>query len=61
MNILAIIGVLLKLILAIFSAVTEKDKEVKAQKTAASKEIVDAISKRDPSAISAGFDKLNRL
>jgi hypothetical protein len=55
------IGTALKIIWAVLSFLLDKDKERKAKRKEALKEIFDGVEKDDPSAITSGFDRLNRL
>lgn len=53
------IGAIIQLIMLIFSTILEKDKEKKAKKEQALKEMKDAIKDKDPSAVTSILDDLN--
>jgi hypothetical protein len=61
MNIIQIIGAFLQLFTLWYRTKIEKDAELKKKKEAILKEAQDGLSAKDPSAITASFDKLNRL
>ena len=54
------IVLILKLIFAILSFFLEKDAIVKTRKREALEKILKGIEDEDPSAITAGFDNINR-
>lgn len=51
----------LKILFALFNFFNEKDKETKKAKRRALQKILDGVESNDPSAVTAGFDNLNRL
>ncbi len=55
------LGVILKIVFVLLKRFFKWTDEQKKAKDEAVKEILDASKKKDPSAITAGFDKLNRL
>ena len=56
-----VIGAILRLISMALSIWREKNKHKKKMKKDALKEVTDGIKKKDPSLITAGLDRLNRL
>ena len=61
MSILSIIGSSLKLFLMFMKGIAERDAERKAILKEASNEVKEGINKRDPSIITAGFDRARRV
>ena len=60
MNVIAIVGAVLRLIFLWLSTKAEKDAELKKKKENAVKEVSNGIKEKDMSKITAGFDSLNR-
>ena len=61
MNIIQIIGIVVKLVFLWLSTKAEKDKELKIRKENATKEISEGIKEKDMSKVTAAFDRINRL
>jgi hypothetical protein len=61
MNIVAIIGAVLQIFLIWIKTKTEKDEVLRKKKEVVLKEANDALEARDPSAVNAAINKLNRL
>lgn len=57
----AILLALLKCLPALLKIWAEKDKEKKQKKKEALKEVKDGIKNKDSSAITRGFDRINRM
>ena len=55
------IVLVLKLIFGVFSFMSENRTQKRRKKKEALKEILDGVEKKDPSAVTAGFDNLNRV
>lgn len=58
---IATILVVIKMVAAIFSMWRERDVYKKKVKKEALQEVLDGIEKRDSSAITRGFDRINRV
>lgn len=61
MNVKEIIGYVIKLLILLVSAWTEKDKEKKILKTEAYGIVKEGIKKKDISMITKGFDNANNI
>jgi hypothetical protein len=55
------IGAILRLISIVLSIWMERNKNKRKMKKDAMKEVTDGIKAKDPSRITAGFDRLSRL
>lgn len=59
-KIIAVVSVLIQFVSAICKWKTETDSEKRAEKLECVRTVYDGIAKRDPAAVTAGFDRLRR-